>query len=306
LNGYYSNNNSELDIAIKEVKHELKAMFLKRKDLIVKLGIEFEKVVANPESVCEEIKIVLHQEIADHIISSRDIERYCPDKWKKKTKPQKNDKLSFLTKTEEQEKEEHMTIAIDTQGSPADELKPISHKSQTCIKKRNCDLETQELSTNIQSNTINLDTCPNCKQPLLENQRIHHEKDIKIKGLEDEKQQVYHALNVKSAENAGMQAQIDHLKKHQQGKNENNGSMLSSSNAYDLLESSPIVDFEFSLQCEEVLGCAISIPKVSGPLGRLWFNGKIDKITGNVIAAYPGRISERNKIDNEENSETTI
>lgn len=296
-------NNPELDIVITEVKQELKAMILKRKDLIVKLGIEFEKLVANPESVCEEIKIVLHQEIADHTISSRDIERYCPDKWKKKTKPQKNDKLSFLTKTEEQEKEENITIAIDTQGSPADELKLIGPKSQTRIKERNCDLETQELSTNIQSNTINLDTCPNCKQPLLENQRIHHEKDIKIKELKDELQHVRHDLNIKIAEKAGIQTQFDHLKEQLRVKDEKDVNVLPASNAYHQLESSsPIIDLEFTLLYEEVLRYVSSRLKVSGVLGLLWFNCKLDKRTFRIVSAYPGSIIERKSMANKENN----
>src|SRR5215212_315383 len=82
---------------------------------------------------CEEIKIVLHEEIAKHIISSRDIERYSPDKWKKKTKPQKNDNLSFLTKAKEHEKEERRTIAIDAQGCLVYEPKSILSKDQTTI-----------------------------------------------------------------------------------------------------------------------------------------------------------------------------
>jgi hypothetical protein len=302
LNDLYSSNNSELDTVIKEVKQELRVLFLKRKDIIIKLGNEYEKLVVNPESVCEEIKLALHEEIVDLTISSRDIERYCPDKWKKKTKPQKNDKLSFLTKTEGQEKEEHMTIAIDTQGSPADELKLIGPKSQTCIKERNCDLETQELSTNIQSNTINLDSCPNCKKPLLENQRIHHEKDIKIKELEDEREQVCHALNIKSAENAGMQAQINHLNKKLQEKDENDVDVSSSSNAHHQLESSQIVDLEFALQYEEVLRYVRSRLKISGILGSLWFNCSLHKRTFRIVSAYPGSIIERKSMANKENN----
>src|SRR5919107_898385 len=205
-------NNSELDIVIKEVKQELKDIFLKRKDLIIKLGNEFEKIVANPESISEEIKIVLHQEIVDRIISSRDIERYCSSKWKKKTKPQKNDKLSFLTIIEGQEKEGQRAIAIETQGNPIDELKSKNNSSQTCNKENTCGLQPQEKSIKIENNAINMHTCPNCKQPLLENQRIQNEKDIKIKQLEDEIQRYYHDLNVKRSENAGMQTQLDHYK----------------------------------------------------------------------------------------------
>jgi hypothetical protein len=295
-------NSSNLDEIIQSVKQEFKNFLVKRRELIIKLGYAFERVVANPECICEEIKSALRDEIAEKIISSRNIEMYSPDKWKKKTKPKKNDNLSFLTKTEEQEKEEHMTIAIDTQGSPADELKLIGPKSQTCIKERNCDLETQELSTNIQSNTINVDSCPNCKKPLLENQRIHHEKDIKIKELEDEREQVCHALNIKSAENAGMQAQINHLNKKLQEKDENDVDVSSSSNAHHQLESSQIVDLEFALQYEEVLRYVRSRLKISGILGSLWFNCSLHKRTFRIVSAYPGSIIERKSMANKENN----
>jgi hypothetical protein len=42
----------------------------------------------------------------------RDIERYCPDKWKKKTKP-KNDKLSFSKPTEQKPQQQ---IAVTQDG----------------------------------------------------------------------------------------------------------------------------------------------------------------------------------------------
>jgi hypothetical protein len=96
---------SNLDITIKRVKQEIRSdhqqWLTKRKDKIISLGNVFVTFVSNPESVCEEIKNCLQEEIADKIISARDIERYCPDKWKKKTKPPKNDKLSFSKQVEE-------------------------------------------------------------------------------------------------------------------------------------------------------------------------------------------------------------
>jgi uncharacterized protein YbaR (Trm112 family) len=303
MNEYYSSNNSELDLLIKEVKHELKAMILKRKDLILKLGNELEKVVANPESTCEEIKIVLHEEIAEHILSSRDIERYAPDKWKKKTKPQKNDKLSFLTKTEEQEKEESRKIAIDTHGNPVDEPKSKADTTRSYVKESICSLQPQQKPTNVENNTINLHSCPNCKAPLLENQRIEHEKDIKIKRLQDEIQQVYHDLNIKRSENAGLQTQLDHLKEKLQVMYENNGSVLSASNTYHQLQSSsPIVDLEFTLQYEEVRRYVSSRLKISGVLGALWFNCRLDKRTFRIISAYPGSILEQKAMANKEDN----
>ena len=78
---------SNLDAIIKDVKQEFRNLVIKCRELITRLGNVFESVVSNPESVCEEIKNTLQEEKADKIISARDIEGYCPDKWKKKTKP---------------------------------------------------------------------------------------------------------------------------------------------------------------------------------------------------------------------------
>jgi hypothetical protein len=69
--------------------------------------------------------------------------------------------------------------------------------------------------------------------------------------------------------------------------------------------SSNILDFEFPLPLESVrqyIICSFNVYKIKD---QIWFNGKIDKITGNVLAACPGRIPERNKIADEEDSETT-
>jgi hypothetical protein len=103
---------SDLDTIIEEVKKEFRNLVIKRRELITRLGNAFESVVSNPESVCEEIKNSLQEEIANRIISARDIERYCPDKWKKKTKP-KNDKLSFSKQVKEKPQQQ---IAATQEG----------------------------------------------------------------------------------------------------------------------------------------------------------------------------------------------
>jgi hypothetical protein len=53
----------------------------------------------------------LRDEIRDKITSAMDIERYCPDKWKKKTKP-KND-LSFSDKQVEGKPEQQIAVTRD-------------------------------------------------------------------------------------------------------------------------------------------------------------------------------------------------
>ncbi|MGC2572780.1 MAG: hypothetical protein WA364_14810 [Candidatus Nitrosopolaris sp.] len=107
-------NRSDLDTTIKEVKQEFRShhqqVLVKRKELITRLGKAFESVVSNPKDVCEEIKNCLHEEIAQRIISARDIERYCPHKWKKKTKP-KNDKNHY--RTSHQVLEQHFCVVTE-------------------------------------------------------------------------------------------------------------------------------------------------------------------------------------------------
>ncbi len=100
----------ELEGIIAEVKKEFKVLIGKKKVLIIKLGEAFEKVVTNHESICEEIKNTLKDEITEGAISARNIERYCPDKWKRKTKP-KNDKLSFSKNLDQV-----IPIALDNRG----------------------------------------------------------------------------------------------------------------------------------------------------------------------------------------------
>ncbi|MGB8938112.1 MAG: hypothetical protein WCC17_23725 [Candidatus Nitrosopolaris sp.] len=105
-------NRSVLDTTIKEVKKGFRKLLVKREELITRLGKAFEAVISNPKDVCEEIKNCLHEEIAQRIISARDIERYCPGKWKKKTKP-KNDKLSFSKQAEEKPQQQQIAATKD-------------------------------------------------------------------------------------------------------------------------------------------------------------------------------------------------
>jgi hypothetical protein len=92
-----NNKNSELDSIIEEVRSELRSILIKREELILKLALAFEKVVANKESICEEIKNCLKEEIALQIISPRTIEQSCRPEWKKKTRPKhENEKISFF------------------------------------------------------------------------------------------------------------------------------------------------------------------------------------------------------------------
>lgn len=104
-NDSYSNDsNQDINTVIEYVRQEFKIFLAKREDLVIKLGKTLEKEhPKNRENICREIKGILRQEIADKLISGRDVERYCLDEWKQKTKPKtdENDKLSFSQKVQE-------------------------------------------------------------------------------------------------------------------------------------------------------------------------------------------------------------
>ncbi len=92
-----SKNRTEVDAVIKEVKRELRSVFVKTDGQIKRLGIALKKVVKREESICEEIKNALKEEIVEGVISTRTIELHCPIEWKHKTKPKQpeNEKISF-------------------------------------------------------------------------------------------------------------------------------------------------------------------------------------------------------------------
>jgi hypothetical protein len=177
-----SDSPAELDIVIREVKDEFHKMLLKRKELVVKLGSAFEKVVADPESICEEIKTILHEEIAQKLISVRAIERYCPDKWKKKTKPKmpKNDIFSF-SKTQ---KEQYEKAVIDTQGNLVNGTSLEKDDDKTIVTSAAANADKNKIYDNSSSLHSNYEPVLSYTKDLSEVQSLKHE----INRLKEERE----------------------------------------------------------------------------------------------------------------------
>ena len=99
----FGNEITEVDAVIEEDKRELRSLLVKTDEQIKKIGNALKKVVKREESICEEIKIALKEEIAEGVISTRTIELHCPQEWKRKTKPKQreNEKISFSKLDEE-------------------------------------------------------------------------------------------------------------------------------------------------------------------------------------------------------------
>ncbi|MGA9151098.1 MAG: hypothetical protein WBZ36_11005, partial [Candidatus Nitrosopolaris sp.] len=109
-----SKNRTEVDAVIEEVKRELRSVFVKTDEQIKRLGNALKKVVKREESICEEIKNALKEEIAEGIISTRTIELHCASEWKHKTKPKQreNEKISF-SKVEEKTQQQQIAVTQD-------------------------------------------------------------------------------------------------------------------------------------------------------------------------------------------------
>jgi hypothetical protein len=86
-----SNNvtrNPELEKLIKDVKVRIRKYYGGVKEQIERTGNFLkEKKLVREKDICVEIKCYLKEEIEEKIISSDTIERFCPDDWKRKTKP---------------------------------------------------------------------------------------------------------------------------------------------------------------------------------------------------------------------------
>jgi hypothetical protein len=297
-------NDSNLDEIIQQVKQEFKRFLVKRRELILSLGNAFERVVADPESICEEIKNVLRDEISEKVISSRNIEMYCPSKWKRKTKP-KNESSSFSTNAERENK----LIAIDAQGNQirSDDVVDINNIDYAFASSRDNNYEYHDQTKSETTYKKAIDDNSNIQQEyhklLLENQKLKEElkraddrffentqKDSKLNDLEAEQKQLYQQLEYKIAENTEPQKQIDHLNE-QLDKLGN-----SKNNVGDLVLSKDVgIDFECSIPWEELRSYLTLIYKSGRPL-RVWFHGRIDKQSGKVIVASPGRISELSRL----------
>lgn len=121
-----SAQESRLEKVIAEVKKEFTCMLVKRERLVKRLGQALEQVRTDKTSICAEIKEILRDEIINKQISERDIERYCEEDWKQKTKPKKNDKMSISEETDKMSaivSQGNQVVTTSFEADPAEEAK---------------------------------------------------------------------------------------------------------------------------------------------------------------------------------------
>jgi hypothetical protein len=151
----------DLEATIREVKQEFQNLIVKKKDLVLILGRAFQKTVSKPDSICEEIKNTLKEEIAEKIITTRLIEQVCPDEWKRRTRPKmpENEISSFSNSNSGSNRQEVvMTINSSSEGgtSPSDPLDPITPS--------NSDSNDEKLGILTRIQTQKIATCPTIRE----------------------------------------------------------------------------------------------------------------------------------------------
>ena len=255
-NSVVSNDNSDLDAVIKEVKREFKMMLGKRKDLIIKLGEAIERNVSNSESVCEEIKNELREEIAQGLVSTRIIELHCPDKWKKKTKPkkvEKNENISFSR----QEQEAIPQLLVDTHGNTVVEPASDSNNNDAVHSDGSAKEEPKyteefrggDVLEDVTRNFANID------QQLL--------SESGIKELKTTNERLKLDLKSKSDENLRLQSQIEDLK----------------SRAHNDQEDK-FLDIQFEVPFEPLREHMASALRKH--IKSIWFFAKVDLVTKSI------------------------
>lgn len=200
--GAFNGDDSDLDAVITYVKQEFKNILAKREELVIKLGKAFENI-GPKEFVCTEIKNALREEISQGLISRRDIERYCPDEWKKKTKPKKeeNDNLSFS-----RQKQEAIPLIIDIDGNSVTEqaatTRAFDFNNDNAVNNEGSANEGASYTGEFQAGNVLEDV--DLQQSLSEQGGVK-ELEIKVKEIEIE-------LESKLNENNQLQSQVEELK----------------------------------------------------------------------------------------------
>jgi chaperonin cofactor prefoldin len=183
-------------------------MLGKRKDLIIKLGQAFERKVSDSESICEEIKNALREEIAQGLVSTRIIELHCPDKWKKKTKPkkvEKNENFSFSR----QEQEAIPQLLVDTHGNTV--VEPASDSNNNnAVNTEGSANEEVKYTENFHADNELEDVVRKSNSLINTDQQLSEQS--KIRELETKIERLQLEVTSKSAENSMLQTQLKDLK----------------------------------------------------------------------------------------------
>lgn len=258
-------DNLDIDSVIVNVKQEFKNFLIKREQLVIKLGKALENEHQNKkENICAEIKGILRQEVADGLISRRDIERYSLDEWKKNTKPKKeeNDKLSFS-----RQQQEAIPLIIDTNGNSVTEQAAIpssDSNNNDAVKNEGSANEevkhVEEFHAGNELGDVIRISDNEVQQQLLSEQGSVKKPETNIEVIDTD-------LEIKSNEN-DLQSQIEDL------------TTLKARPHVNHNQEDKLLDIQFEIPFERLRKHMESC--LSKHIKSIWFFAKVDLVTKNI------------------------
>lgn len=278
----------ELDVVIAEVKEQFRLFLTKRSELVLRLGHAYEQVVGDVESICEEIKNILHDEIVQKLISRRDIERYCPDEWKRRTKP-KNDNLSFSLDNGSRRKNlNHRKIKATTTTEGITVMEPFAPAS--------LQLDAAPSATSKQETVEKFDVTnilPEYNVPVSGigyDGLTSHELLGGIQQLQKEVTYLNERCNNFSQQPIQPRtvlSECSQCTKYAIQIQE----LMDDAGTEDVVTPNEL-EFEFSMHFEGVRRYMMPIFEINKGFGEVWFHGILDSRTGKVISVSTGRWSD--------------
>lgn len=188
----------------KELDSAVRAILEKRRELILTLGRaikRYAKGAIQTHDICIAIKFFLADEIKADLISSRDIERHCPDEWKNKRRP----KITDQKKQPNPEGEGRNDNLSYSSSIPAVDSQPrrvavVLGDGQFTVEDEHQNDTTAERNGEDQSGTAN----ENCSHKD-ETKRLASEKAAEVKRLRAE-------TEIKNVEIEGLKRENDGLR----------------------------------------------------------------------------------------------
>jgi hypothetical protein len=352
------NEITEVDAVIEEVRRELRSLLVKTDEQIKKIGNALKKVVKREESICEEIKIALKEEIAEDVISTRTIELHCPQEWKRKTKPKQreNEKISFSKQVEDEPQHKvammqggkSVTIDETQEGSGGNVSSPqpeqvaetgvdISPRTSTSDSQSTAVLLQQEKAASPQpdsgTGTGSVNQQPVCESCLTKDAKIMEleeaQKNLKAIypgiGNHIEASSAHHTtynrfdnseLSAKEKQRDDhrkcknceiLQQKYEQLQSKLQGYEEVVRTHTSIKTAKELYRSTDgYQQFEFSVPFEPLRQHMIAAFNSNRSVNSIWFTGKFNDETGDVVDILIGKITDTNTTQIKQQSKTSV
>ena len=314
-------------------------MFVKSDELIKRLGNALKKIVKRERDICEEIKTALKEEIAEGIISTRSIELHCPPEWRREWKHRTKSESEKISLSRPQS----MAVAKTKDGKSVTETENEVDNSLDAMPPRHEQGAESSSTTTApvqqqQEKAASSQPDPGIGIGSVSQQPVRKScptKDAKIMELEEALKNLKatnsvtgnhieastaHSTSYNSFDNSELsgerkcknceilQEKYEQLQSKLQGYEEAVRTHTSIKTAKELIYRSTdgYQRFEFSAPFEPLRQHMIAAFNSNSSVNRVWFTGKFNHKTGEVVDVLIGKITDTDITEVERESKTPI